>query len=389
MTDLDIRRPDRQPYELGDRYRSGSGPVVLTGVQAIARALVEQHERDARAGLRVATFVSGYQGSPLGGVDRMLAGMPDVLAAHDITFVPGLNEELAATSVWGSQADRVPEGARALTTASSESGTARGQAWTGPPTRSGTPTCTAPIRAAECCFWSATTRRPSRPPCPPSASARWRRSGSRCCSRATPARSSRWPCTAWRCRGRPDVSVALKIVADVADGAWSVDGSVADVDIVVPEVHLGRKAVRLPAATDGARRPTAWTPRPTSTDPAPRSCAPTVPPTGSTSSRSIRPNATIGIAATGTTFDSVRQALADLGVDDVALAPGGHQAAAHRHAARRLGRMRSPSFAEGLDEILVVEDKTRVRRDPGARNPLRHERMRRGSSARGTRRAGC
>ncbi len=74
MTDLDIRRPDRQPYELGDRYRTGSGPVVLTGVQAIARALVEQHERDARAGLRVATFVSGYQGSPLGGVDRMLAG---------------------------------------------------------------------------------------------------------------------------------------------------------------------------------------------------------------------------------------------------------------------------------------------------------------------------
>ncbi|MET0473450.1 MAG: hypothetical protein ABW001_02320, partial [Mycobacterium sp.] len=105
MTDLDVRRPDRQPYDLGDRYRSGSAAVVLTGVQAIARALVEQHERDSRAGLRVATFVSGYQGSPLAGVDRMLAGMPDVLDAHDITFVPGLNEELAATSVWGSQAD--------------------------------------------------------------------------------------------------------------------------------------------------------------------------------------------------------------------------------------------------------------------------------------------
>src|SRR4051812_14872019 len=105
VTDLDIRRPARQPYKLGDRYRGGPSPVVLTGVQAIARALVEQHERDARAGRRVATFVSGYQGSPLGGVDRMLAGMPEVLRANDITFVPGLNEELAATSVWGSQAD--------------------------------------------------------------------------------------------------------------------------------------------------------------------------------------------------------------------------------------------------------------------------------------------
>src|SRR6185436_7990107 len=113
MTDLDIRRPEQSPhedpYELGDRYRPGSGPVVLTGVQAIARALVEQHVRDRRAGLRVGTFVSGYQGSPLGGVDRMLAAMPEVLQAHDITFVPGLNEELAATSVWGSQAD-LPKG---------------------------------------------------------------------------------------------------------------------------------------------------------------------------------------------------------------------------------------------------------------------------------------
>ena len=74
MTDLDTRRPHLQPYDLGDRYRSGSGAVVLTGVHAIARALVEQHVRDTRAGRRVATFISGYQGSPLGGVDRMLAG---------------------------------------------------------------------------------------------------------------------------------------------------------------------------------------------------------------------------------------------------------------------------------------------------------------------------
>ena len=98
MTALDFRRPDREPYDLADRYRSGAGTVVLTGVQAIARALVEQHLRDARAGRQVATFVSGYQGSPLGGVDKMLAGMPEILDEHDITFVPGLNEELAATA---------------------------------------------------------------------------------------------------------------------------------------------------------------------------------------------------------------------------------------------------------------------------------------------------
>src|SRR3954452_25365640 len=111
MTDLDVRRPDRQPYELGDRYRSGSGPVVLTGVQAIARALVEQHERDKRAGKRVATFVSGYQGSPLAGLDKLQGGLGDLRAAHDVALVPGVNEELAATAVWGSQLE-LPKGRR-------------------------------------------------------------------------------------------------------------------------------------------------------------------------------------------------------------------------------------------------------------------------------------
>ena len=60
-------------FELSARYRAGAGPVLLTGVQAIARMLVEQHAADARAGLTTASFVSGYQGSPLGGLDQTLA----------------------------------------------------------------------------------------------------------------------------------------------------------------------------------------------------------------------------------------------------------------------------------------------------------------------------
>lgn len=103
MTETVIRESERLPYDLDDRYRSGSGTVLLTGVQAIARLFVEQQVRAMRDGRRVATFVSGYQGSPLGGLDKMLHGMPKVLAEHDITFVPGFNEELAATAVWGSQ----------------------------------------------------------------------------------------------------------------------------------------------------------------------------------------------------------------------------------------------------------------------------------------------
>src|SRR5699024_8382678 len=83
----------------------GSGRVLLTGIQAIARQMIEQQVRDMQAGRRIGTFVSGYPGSPLAGVDTMLHGMGDVLAEHDIAFTPGMNEEIAATSVWGSQGE--------------------------------------------------------------------------------------------------------------------------------------------------------------------------------------------------------------------------------------------------------------------------------------------
>ncbi len=110
MTEL-LNRPTVEAYELADRFKAGGPPMLLTGVQAIARLLVEHRALDRRRGLRTASFVSGYQGSPLGGLDRMLAEMPEVLEENDIRFVPGVNEELAATSVWGSQID-LPLGTR-------------------------------------------------------------------------------------------------------------------------------------------------------------------------------------------------------------------------------------------------------------------------------------
>lgn len=89
--------------DLQDRYRPSSGPALITGVQALARTLVEQHARDQRAGRRVATFVSGYPGSPLAGLDTLLTGISSLASEYDVKLVPGMNEELAATSVWGSQ----------------------------------------------------------------------------------------------------------------------------------------------------------------------------------------------------------------------------------------------------------------------------------------------
>ncbi|WP_406631794.1 indolepyruvate ferredoxin oxidoreductase family protein [Amycolatopsis sp. WGS_07] len=86
-----------------DRYRAAEGQFQLTGVQALARLPFEVRRADRRAGLRTAAFVSGYEGSPLGGYDLELGKQAELLAEHDIVFKPGVNEELAATAVQGAQ----------------------------------------------------------------------------------------------------------------------------------------------------------------------------------------------------------------------------------------------------------------------------------------------
>ncbi len=75
----------------------------MSGVQALVRLPMLQRKRDAIAGLNTAGFVSGYRGSPLGGYDQALWAAKKHLAAHNIVFQPGVNEELAATAVWGTQ----------------------------------------------------------------------------------------------------------------------------------------------------------------------------------------------------------------------------------------------------------------------------------------------
>jgi indolepyruvate ferredoxin oxidoreductase len=89
--------------QLSDRYTATSGRVQLTGVQALARLPIDQHRRDLAAGRCVGTFISGYEGSPLAGYDQELGRLKQLLDANDVTFVPGLNEEAAATAIQGSQ----------------------------------------------------------------------------------------------------------------------------------------------------------------------------------------------------------------------------------------------------------------------------------------------
>ncbi|GGK44050.1 indolepyruvate ferredoxin oxidoreductase family protein [Salinarimonas ramus] len=92
------------PEDLNEaRYGGTHGRVYLTGVQALARLPIDQARRDRAAGLTTAGYVSGYRGSPLGTFDKHLAEAHAHLAAHDVLAQPGLNEDLAATAVWGTQ----------------------------------------------------------------------------------------------------------------------------------------------------------------------------------------------------------------------------------------------------------------------------------------------
>ena len=90
-------------YELADRYRIRSGRVFLTGNQALVRLPLMQRQRDQEAGLNTEGFISGYRGSPLGIFDMNLWQARAELEAHRIKFEPGLNEDLAATMLFGTQ----------------------------------------------------------------------------------------------------------------------------------------------------------------------------------------------------------------------------------------------------------------------------------------------
>ena len=99
-------------YALADRYERESGRVFLTGNQALVRLPLMQRQRDLAEGRNTAGFISGYRGSPLGTYDMALWQAKSLLQANHIHFEPGVNEDLAATAVWGSQQANLIEGAR-------------------------------------------------------------------------------------------------------------------------------------------------------------------------------------------------------------------------------------------------------------------------------------
>src|SRR4051812_36699979 len=84
---------------LDDKYTKERGRAFITGTQALIRLAMMQRERDVKAGLNTAGYITGYRGSPLGNVDSTATKAKKYLTAHHVKFHPGMNEDLAATAV--------------------------------------------------------------------------------------------------------------------------------------------------------------------------------------------------------------------------------------------------------------------------------------------------
>src|SRR3989449_10166668 len=93
----------KRDFTLDAKYRQEEGLIFLSGILALVRLPFDQHKADKRRGLNTATLISGYRGSPLGGLDLTLERNPDLLREHNVVFISGVNEDLGATAVYGMQ----------------------------------------------------------------------------------------------------------------------------------------------------------------------------------------------------------------------------------------------------------------------------------------------
>jgi len=90
-------------FSLNDKYTLFEGRVILSGIQALVRLLLDQHRADLIKGINTGTLVSGYRGSPVGTLDINLVKNKKLLDEHNVKFIPGVNEDLGATLIYGSQ----------------------------------------------------------------------------------------------------------------------------------------------------------------------------------------------------------------------------------------------------------------------------------------------
>ncbi|MEJ7799476.1 MAG: indolepyruvate ferredoxin oxidoreductase family protein, partial [Ilumatobacter sp.] len=353
VTDIPNHHPSAG-YQLTDRYHRTEGTVFLTGIQALARIPIEQLRRDRAAGLDTAAFLSGYPGSPLGGFDLELARAIAIVPELPIVHQPAVNEELGATSVMGSQLAAGRPDATRDGVVGFWYGKAPGLDRAGDALRHGVFAGASPLGGAVVLVGDDPASKSSTMPSSSDASLvdlhmpiLYPGTMAECVELGLHAVAMSRASGLWS---------AMKIVTPVADGSGTVEFPVLDVDPVMPTVDI-----------DGKR----WACTPSAEFLGPRMLdierefreirIPLAQRYGAENRLnriSVDPaDAWIGLVATGFTYYEMLDALRRLGLD-------GEQAIAD--AGVRVLQLRMPvpfdgelvrSFARGLDEIVVVEEK--------------------------------
>jgi indolepyruvate ferredoxin oxidoreductase len=338
---------------LQDRYELEDGRIFLTGIQALVRIAFDQNRADTRRGLKTGTFVSGYQGSPLGGLDREFQRQRELCERHDVFAVPGLNEELGATATWGSQLAANLPGARFDGVLSMWYGKAPG-----------IDRATDALRHANYSGVSRTGGAMIVVGDDPNAKSSTIPSASEALLESLHVPTF-YPGTvqevldlglhAWACSRASGLWTALKIVTNVADAAGTAHVAPDRVSPMLPTIEW-----------EG--RPFEYTPNASMLAPASMEMERTLlGPRTETALAYARANGVdkierhgsqewIGIVASGKAYRDLRQALADMGLDDYGLAHAGVRIL-HPAMIWPLDPEAVKQFAAGLDEIVVVEEK--------------------------------
>ncbi|MGH8767688.1 MAG: indolepyruvate ferredoxin oxidoreductase family protein [Burkholderiales bacterium] len=334
---------------LDDKYTLQEGRVFLTGTQALVRMPMMQHLRDKAAGASTACYISGYRGSPLGGYDQQLWAAKKLLPEHNIVFQPGVNEDLAATAIWGTQqahfeGDNKYDGVFAIWY-----GKGPGVDRTGDAFRHGNLAGSASLGGVLCLMGDDHT-----------------------CESSTTAHQSEFAMVdamipilnpagvqevldyglyGWALSRYSGCWVGLKCMKDTIDASASVDVSPARVRIVIPadfQMPAGGLNIRWPdAPLEQEARLHTWKLE-----------------AAKAFARANRldqvvmdsPDAKLGIATCGKSYMDVRQALAYLGIDDAEAARLGLRV--YKFGMTwPLEPTGAVKFAEGLQKIIVVEEK--------------------------------
>jgi indolepyruvate ferredoxin oxidoreductase len=341
-------------FDLDAKYRVTDGSVLITGVQALARVLFDQIRADRQRGLRTAAFVSGYPGSPLGGFDQILERNAALLAEHDVRWVPGVNEDLAATSVWGSQQDNLAPLSNHDGVIGMWYGKAPGVDRSGDAFRHANLHGVGTNGGVVCAVGDDPQSKSST--LPGASEVALYDAGMPVLVPGTPQEVLDLGRHAYELSRYTGCWTGLKIVTSVADGFGSADVAPGRIAPVLPQLSFGGEAWR------HVQRPTFFLPHTVELEAelyerrhaAARAYAAA---NGLNAVEVDAPGAWLTILSAGRTYQEVRQALADLGLaSDAALRDAGIRLV-------RLGMIYplepgiARAAARGVEEILVVEEK--------------------------------